>query len=195
MKTILLLLLSFGSVALAEMPKIDLEPNEDDTLNFDYGDQLVEKFNALLKSNDAFKALFASFEKAPKERAGGRYLGHSTTPFVLHRSVNVDFQDSGGKRGYEQTLVLYCSFTEGMRKGMQETSGVFAVFRVAGHQSFEHKGGDEFKLVAHTVTAQFEGFQQTLDAEQVSADQPASAVGSNADRKEKTKPESEGRSQ
>ena len=172
MKAVILLLLGCATIAFGTPPEISLEPNKDGSR--DYGEQLVKKFNALLEEDKELKAQFADYEAAPKERAGGRYLGSEARPLLLHQSVDVDFRDSGGNRNYTQTVVLYYSFGEGLHKGFEETSGVFAVFHLVGHQSYDHKGGEDFELVNHTVTAKFDGFRKTLNAEG-GADQPATA--------------------
>lgn len=59
------------------------------------------------------------FESPSQERAGGRYLGCTATPLLLHHSEGVDFGGDGGERNYKQTLVLYYSFGEGYRGGME----------------------------------------------------------------------------
>lgn len=179
MKTVILLLLAGATLALGKPPKIPLDPNKDE--NCDYGEQLILKFNALLEEDKDLKAQFAVFEAAPKERAGGRYLGSQASSLLLHRFEDVDFRDDGGRRDYTQTIVLYYSFAEGFLKGIQEVSGVFALFHVVGHQSYDHKGGGDFKLVKHTVTAKFDGFRRTLNAEEADSAQPAANPESKAE--------------
>ncbi|HUF62569.1 MAG TPA: hypothetical protein VMN36_10890 [Verrucomicrobiales bacterium] len=180
MKIALSLMLLSACVALGDTPTIPLTPNES-VSDFDYGDQIVEKFNALLKSDDMLKAQFAEFESEPKERAGGKYMGASATAFVLRRSIDVDFRDDledGGKLNYRQMVVVYYSFEEGYRRGMHVTSGVFAIFDLIGQQTFKKKSVDE--LIDHTVSASFKGFQTTLNAESDGADQSAAGVESHA---------------
>ena len=163
MKAVIPILLAVATFAFGEPLEFALEPNDDH--NAEYGTQLLEKFNALLKSDMDLKARFEAFEVPPKERAGGRYLGFSGRPLLLHQSEDVDFRDDGGRRDYTRTVVLYYSFAEGFHKGMQEASGVFAVFHLVGHQSYDHGGDGEFKLAKHSVTAKFDGFHKTLNAE------------------------------
>lgn len=193
MKAVILLLLITAPFAFGETVEFPLDPNMDDSR--DYGEQLVKKFNALLETNKDLKAQFAAYEAAPKERAGGRYLGAEARPLLLHQSVEVDFRSDGGRRDYTQTVVIYYSFAEGFHKGMEETTGVFAVFHLASHQAYDHEGDGDFKLVEHTVNAKFAGFRRTLNAEQSGADQPATAPESNPEGDSEPHPVSEGRSQ
>ena len=164
MKAIITLL--FASIALTVAKpetEIVLKPNKEGDRK--YGAQLIDKFNAILVTDMEQKVKFEAFEKPAKERGAGRYLGSSATPLILQESEVVDFRDIGGKRDYTQTVVLYYSFSEGFHKGTEVKSGVFAVFNLVGHQRFSYEGDDKFKLLKHTVTAEFKGFQKTIHAQ------------------------------
>jgi len=166
MKTCILLLLAGATLALGKPLEIQLRPNKDYG-DRDYEEQLIQKFNALLEGDKDLAAQFSAFEAAPKEQAGGRYMGYKARPLLLHQFVEVDFKDSGGTQDYTQTVVLYYSFAQGFHRGMEETSGVFAVFHLVGQRLYDHED-----LVKHTVTAKFDGFRRTLNAEEDVADQP-----------------------
>jgi len=163
MKTSLLLLLLASSMAFGKPPEIVLEPDPGDSP--DYGEQLMRKFNELLEKDEDLKKQFAVFEGPPKERAAGRYLGYSARPLLLHQYREAEFRDAGGTRDYEQTLVLYYTFGEGFHRGMEEVAGVFAVFKLEGHQTYVHKADDSFELVKHTVSVRFTGFRKSLSAD------------------------------
>ena len=173
MKATLLLLFACVSLAFGEPSEISLKPNQD--YHKDYGEQLIEKFSSLLESDKELKAQFEKFETAPKERAGGRYMGPAVRSLLLHRSEDLNDE---GNRNYTQKVVLYYSFREGFRKGMEETSGIFAVFQIAGHLTYAPKSSDDFEIVKHTVTAKFEGFRKTLEAEKTEDDKTDSRTES-----------------
>jgi len=92
-------------------------------------------------------------------------MGATASTLRLHQSEQVDFGQDLGKRNYKQTVVIYYSFAEGFRKGMESTSGVFAVFELTGNQSYKNPGNDNYKLLKHSIKATFQGFRKTLHAE------------------------------
>ncbi|MGJ8655540.1 MAG: hypothetical protein ACSHX6_03740 [Akkermansiaceae bacterium] len=171
MKLSIILIIASSIITIAKPLTITLEPNKEpdeaqnEEENSDYTPQLIKKFNTLLQENKELKTQFEAYEAGPKENAGGRYLGADARPLLLRQSENVDFNGEGGTKNYKQTIVLYYSFGEGFRRGMEETTGVFALFTLTGQQLYDNKN-DKFILTKHTVTATFNGFQKTLNADQ-----------------------------
>lgn len=153
------------------IPDKEAEPKHK---NGDYGAQIIEQFEKLLqkKGNEALKREFEAFEDKAVGKKGvdrsGKYMGIRTNSFVLHQSENVNFYGKVGdtaKREYTQTVVVYYSYHEGFRRGMEATKGVFATFEVRGNVSYEIQENDSSKLLEHKVTATFQGFSKTLLAE------------------------------
>ncbi len=169
--SILAILLFAFSANAEESITVDLKGIDDGRR--DYSQQLIARFWEIVKVNDTLKKEFDAYSQLARERSGGKYMGPEVQPLVLKRSEDVNFRDSGGWRKYNQTIVLYCSFAEGYRKGMQIETGVFAVFEVKGHQTYDRNEGNGFKLKEHKVTALFKGFQTTLTAQPNGAGQPA----------------------
>jgi hypothetical protein len=187
MKIALSLLLASVTMVFAE-PQIQISLQLNKEGERDHSGQLIQKFNALLESNEDLKSQFAEFEKAPKERAGGRYSGYTTAPLLLHKYEDVDFGTDKGRRSYTQKLVLYYSFPEGFHRGSMVTTGVFAAFSVTGEELFGNEK-ENHKFVTHTVKAKFEGFRKTINADQKDADQATSSPESKPENNEKPKPE------
>lgn len=156
MKAIMTLLIASVTLAFAEpQVVIDLEPNEEGEYH-DYSDQLVEKFNAILESDELLKG-----------RVGGGSGGDKTAPRILQSYEDMSFDNDGGIWDYTQTLALYYSFPEGFHTGSQLINGVFAVFTIKGYRSYGQSycnKAEVYKVMEHTVTAKFEGFRTTLNA-------------------------------
>ncbi len=142
--------------------KFELDPVDTEEMN--YGPQLVEAFGKLLEADSALRDQFHPFSSEARERSGGKYMGPRAISFTPHRGESVEFAEKGGTREYWQTVVIYFSFEEGFRKGMEGVTGVFAVFELKGnveHGPFEN--GDH-AVLRHTVEARFEGFRDSLSA-------------------------------
>ena len=187
MKMALPLLIASVTMVFAEPQiEISLELSKEGERN--HSGQLIQKFNALLESNEDLKSQFVEFEKAPEERTGGRYSGYTTAPLLRHKYEDVDFGTDKGRRSYTQKLVLYYSFPEGFHRGSMVTTGVFAAFSVTGEELFGNEK-ENHKFVTHTVKAKFEGFRKTINADQKDADQATSSPESKPENNEKPKPE------
>lgn len=169
-------------LSLAQDVVIKLTPdknNEPKNRNGDYEQQIIDKFEQVLKKNAKLRQQFEKFEndavgKEDGDRSG-RYMGISTRHFVLFESEDVNFSVGVGEvatREYTQTVVVYYSYQEGYRKGMEAINGVFATFVVKGKERYEMQKDDKSKLLDKNITATFKGFSKTLTAEKPEEPQP-----------------------
>ena len=167
MKTPLLFLMLAVNCSFAVEPLIVLTPKSKEGEEYDYGEQLIEKFNLLLEKDSLLKEQFEELESAPKERAGGRYGGFSQSSFILHRSEDFNFGRQGSFSNYRQTVVIHYAFDEGGRKSMMSTTGVFAIFHLTGKKMYNYSEKTEkWEILTHEVSAKFKEFSKTLNADE-----------------------------
>lgn len=158
-----------GVVVLTLKPDTAENPKN---ANGDYTEQVIKQFEMVLTKNALLKKQFNQFETdavGDEEERGGRYMGVAARGFLMHQSEVVDFHAREGELStcdYTQTIVVYHSYNEGFRRGMESVDGIFAVFEVKGAKKFNHvEASDDHKLVEHKVTATYKGFTKNLGTE------------------------------
>ena len=174
------LLISFSmsaylSIAHAGVTVLELKPDnaeEPQITNGDYTKQVIQKFAEVLEKSAELKKQFDAFETeavGDEEERRGRYGGVSARGIVLHESEVVDFHARAGEfstKDYTQTIVVHYSYNEGFRRGMESSSGVFAVFELKGAMIYKYvEAKDDHELAGHKVNAIFKGFTKTLTAD------------------------------
>ena len=156
-------------VVLKLTPKSEPQ-DSDQQYTPDYGAQLVEKFGALRQSDENIRNQFEAFEAGTKDWSGGRYQGAVASPLILHQECAVNFNDEGGLRTYNQTVVIHYSFQGGVRRGLIADDGVFAVFSLNETISYTIDREEKFHQSERTVQATFEGFRKVLHADKNNAE-------------------------
>ncbi len=158
-----------GDVVLTLKPDTAEKPKN---ANGDYTEQVIKQFEVVLTKSAILKKQFNQFETdavGDEEERGGRYMGVAARGFLMHQSETVDFHSREGELStcdYTQIIVVFYSYNEGFRRGMESVDGVFAIFEVKGAKKFKHvEASDDHKQVEHKVTATFKGFTKTLGAE------------------------------
>lgn len=138
----------------------------EEKIDKDYEKQIIAKFGELMESNESVKKAFKPILDKGYAVAGDSLRDLTAAPITVQTKTNRTMDGEKLRTVVHRTVVIYYAFGGESKNESDIVSSVFAKFKVTG----EYSSKDQ-KLVDHKVMAVFEGFQDTITTEEISAAQ------------------------